>query len=89
MNGGKGVKNRFVGIRFSIKGRFHYGWARVTVKTQEKSFSATLTGYAYETVPGKGIIAGRTKGPDVVDSEPATLGHLARGASSPSDWRGQ
>jgi len=89
MNGGKGVKNRFVGIRFSIKGRFHYGWARVTVKTQEKSFSATLTGYAYETVPGKGIIAGRTKGPDVVDSEPATLGHLARGASSLSDWRGQ
>jgi hypothetical protein len=87
MNGGKGIKNRFLGIRFLIKGRFHYGWARITVKTQEKAFSAILTGYAYETVPGRGIVAGKTTGPDVVEWQPATLGHLARGASSIADWR--
>src|SRR5580693_5813065 len=31
--------------------------------------TATLTGYAYETIPGKAIIAGATKGPD--DGEPS------------------
>ena len=87
MNGGKGIKNRFLGIRFLIRGRFHYGWARITVTTQGTSFSATLTGYAYETVPGRGIVAGKTTGPDVAEWRPATLGHLARGASSIADWR--
>jgi len=33
---------------------------------------ATLTGYAYETIPNKPIIAGKTKGP-------ATLERLALG----------
>jgi hypothetical protein len=41
-----------------------------------------LTGYAYETISGKGIIAGKTKGPDVTTVLPATLGHLAAGASA-------
>jgi hypothetical protein len=30
--------------------------------------TATLTGYAYETIPGKSIIAGKTKGPDEIAS---------------------
>jgi hypothetical protein len=50
---------------------------------------ATLTGYAYETIPNKPIIAGKTKGPDVITLEPATLGHLAQGASGISAWREQ
>jgi hypothetical protein len=41
--------------------------------------SSTAIGYAYETIPNKPIVTGQTKGPDVV--EPATLGHLARGAA--------
>jgi hypothetical protein len=41
-----------------------------------------LTGYAYETIPNKPIIAGKTKGPDVFTVQPGSLGHLARGASS-------
>jgi len=81
--GGKGVKHRYLGLKFKIKGRFHFGWARLTVKTTQRDFTATLTGYAYETIPGKGIIAGKTKGPDVitlpVDTEAGTLGHLALG----------
>jgi hypothetical protein len=87
MNEGKGIKNRFLGIRFLIRGRFHYGWARITVTTQDTTFSAILTGYAYETVPGRGIIAGKTTGPDVADWRPATLGHLAQGSSSIPAWR--
>jgi hypothetical protein len=78
LNGGKGVKHRYLGLKFKIKGRFHFGWARLTVKTTQNDFTATLTGYAYETIPDKGIIAGQTKGPDV-EEQPATLGRLALG----------
>jgi hypothetical protein len=49
--------------------------------------TATLTGYAYETIPNKPIIAGKTKGPDVITVQPGTLGHLAAGASAISGWR--
>ena len=83
MNNGKGVKNRYLGIRFKIKGRFHFGWARLSVTTQSTGFTATLTGYAYETVPRMPIIAGKTKGPDAVtmppDHDPLGLGRLALG----------
>jgi hypothetical protein len=41
--------------------------------------SATLTGYAYETVPNKAIIAGQITGPDVITMQPETLGSLAHG----------
>jgi hypothetical protein len=99
VNGGKGVKNRYLGFKFKIKGKFHFGWARLTVATQTKGFTATLTGYAYETVASKAIIAGKTKGPGEVDSQPApatlsapnrqsaTLGKLALGSPGLSVWR--
>jgi hypothetical protein len=91
VNGGKGVKDRYLGLKFKIKGRFHFGWARLTVTTSPHDFAATLTGYAYETIPGKAIVAGQTKGSDdIVESpdeiltaptvKPATLGVLALGA---------
>jgi len=76
-DGGDGLNNRYVGLQFAIKGKLHYGWARVSVSAFR--FTATLTGYAYETIPNKPIITGKTKGPDVVTVEPATLGRLALG----------
>jgi len=89
-NGGKGVKNRYLGLKFVIRGKVHYGWARLNVRVFENGVqvAATLTGYAYETIPGKPIIAGKTHGKDVITVEPASLGHLARGASAVSTWRG-
>jgi hypothetical protein len=83
-NGGKGVRNRYVGFKFVIKGKDHFGWARWNVRAYYDSHghptvSALLTGYAYETIPNKPIIAGKTQGSDAV-VEPATLGHLAAGA---------
>jgi len=51
------------------------------------TLSATLTGYAYDTIPGKRIVAGKTKGPDVITAQPTTLGHLAAGASAIPAWR--
>ena len=78
-NGGKGLSNRYLGLKFIIKGKVHFGWARVTVKTDANNFTAILTGYAYETVPNKAIIAGKTHGPDVI-AEHGTLGELAAGS---------
>jgi len=87
-NYGNGVKHRYLGLKFKIKGRFHFGWARLTVEIpQFYHFTATLTGYAYETIPNKPIIAGKTKGPDVTTVAPASLGHLAAGASAIPAWR--
>ncbi len=91
-NGGKGVKNRYLGLKFHYKGGTHFGWARLSVSGL---LYATLTGYAYETILGKAIIAGATKGPDDAapsalnkpTPEPATLGMLALGAPGLSIWR--
>jgi hypothetical protein len=82
------VTNHYLGLMFYIKGRKHYGWARMSVETHKHPFTikGVLTGYAYETVPNKPIIAGRTTGPDVV-IQPASLGHLARGAAAIPAWR--
>ena len=86
-NDGKGVKNRYLGLKFNIKGQIHFGWARLTVTTTKHDFKATLTGYAYETIPGKPIIAGKTMGPDDTTVAPTSLGHLAAGASAIPAWR--
>jgi len=79
---GNGVRDRYLGFKFVILGEVHYGWARFSVTLgHERQFddvSGTLTGYAYETVPGKPVIAGQTSGPDVV-TVPETLGGLALG----------
>jgi hypothetical protein len=53
----------------------------------KNGITAVVTGYAYETIPNKPIITGKTKGPDVVTLQPATLGHLATGASAMPAWR--
>ncbi len=86
-NNRKGVRNRYLGFKFQFNNEVHYGWARLNVKIIHPVFRATLTGYAYETIPNKAIIAGKTKGPDVITLEPASLGHLARGASGLSALR--
>jgi hypothetical protein len=54
------VKNRYLGLKFRIDGIIHYGWARLSVDVQAPLITATLTGYAYETIPGKGIRAGQS-----------------------------
>jgi hypothetical protein len=103
-NGGTGycpwVKGgtAYLGLKFSIKGKIHFGWARVKVTLPGYGSGATLTGYAYETVPNKPIIAGQTKGSDEESGvgpdadltepapEPATLGLLALGSRGRSIW---
>lgn len=60
------VKNRYLGLRFRIHGETHYGWARLSVQINGKGpgrvVTATLTGYAYETVPKRRLQAGVVEG---------------------------
>jgi len=87
VSSGEPVNHRYLGLRFEIKGKTHYGWARLNVWIYACRASATLTGYAYETVTNKPIVAGNTKGPDDNEQQPnpaevvpsGTLGRLALG----------
>jgi hypothetical protein len=64
------VTNGYLGLKFTIKGNIHYGWARLTVRVLGGAFiRTTITGYAYETIPNKPIMAGHTKGPDDENAE--------------------
>jgi hypothetical protein len=58
-NWGDDSQNRYLGVRFFINGKVHFGWVRLTVNTsQQQLMTATITAYAYETVPNRRILAG-------------------------------
>lgn len=95
-----GTATRFLGLKFKIDGQVHYGWARLNVQTQDLQITATLTGFAYETIANKPIKAGAEQGKDDVsvkqpapsvltqpEQTPATLAMLALGSPALSLWR--
>jgi hypothetical protein len=94
----KNLGSHYVGLKFNIQGKIHYGWARVKVVSYPQ-YAAILTGYAYETIPNQPIVTGKTKGRDEIrihgtdaalttpTHEPASLGLLAMGSSGLSIWR--
>ena len=80
-------KAHYLGLKFSIHGKTHFGWARFQAhfdKGNPPGMNVLLSGYAYESIPNKPIVAGRTKGRDAITlpAHPAarTLGHLALGS---------
>jgi hypothetical protein len=79
----RNVRNRYLGLRFLIDGKTHYGWARLSDEVQGHKITAVLTGYAYETIPGRAIYAGQTHGEasDAVQSEPPSS--IAPSSKSP------
>jgi hypothetical protein len=90
--------NRYLGLLFRVNGETHYGWARFSVVKAGFNGSipvvvATLTGYAYETVPNQAIIAGKTSGQSAsldfsdTPSHTGSLGLLAIGAPALEVWR--
>jgi len=97
----KNITNGYLGLKFSIQGEIHYGWARLNVTVENFGIYAMLTGYAYETVANKAIVTGRTKdgeritrnkgrandSPVGLARPTATLGLLARGAAALDVWR--
>jgi hypothetical protein len=74
------VNDRYLGLQFKYAGKTHYGWARFNVAVgKECAITATLTGYAYETVAGQPIVAGQTSGgadDDLAAREEATAGSV-------------
>jgi len=103
----RNVANRYLGLLLEIKGKTHYGWARLSVEriisTTDLVYAVAISGYAYETIPGKAIVARQTRGPDDEPSvpavsldapnpipdkpHPASLGMLALGARGVALWR--
>ena len=99
------VKARYLGLKFIITGQVHFGWARLDVAcSADFSFevAGTLTGYAYETIANRPILAGDEGGTGDDDTRPgnqieprsaalapASLGRLAQGASGLAAWRGK
>lgn len=90
---GSQTRKGYVGVKFNIGGQTHYGWIRLTVAGFS---SATITGYAYETVPNKPISTGAMSGPTTIGSllpaedlseQPASLGLLALGTRGLDAWR--
>lgn len=92
---GGNPRNRFLGLKFVIHGATHYGWVRLTVNTTKWPLSATITGYAYETIANKRILAGIPPSPavDTKTQQPSegtdrvSLGMLALGADGLALWR--
>jgi hypothetical protein len=80
------VTNRFLGLKFAIQGKEHFGWARLNVSCSNATVTGTLTGYAYETVANRPILTGKERGTYAADDltvtpdRPVTLGRLAQGS---------
>jgi len=90
--------NRYLGVRFTLNGQPHFGWVRMNTTWREtkEGIKALITGYAYETQPGKAIAAGdqgddTSAGPADSIPESATrlvsLGALALGSDALAIWR--
>jgi hypothetical protein len=82
----------YLGFRFFVDGKPHYGWARMTF---ERSYDPTpviitLTGYAYETIAERPIEAGDESGRAEAEIAPEpSLGMLAFGSRAVAFWRKQ
>jgi hypothetical protein len=88
--------NRYLGLKFMVDGKVHYGWARLTIGSFDFAHrDVTLTGYAYETVPGRMLHAGQKSETDAetassatdAPAQPTTLALLALGADGLSASR--
>jgi hypothetical protein len=92
-------KNKYLGVSFLLDGQTHFGWVRLTVTTNADlngpALTATITGYAYETVPNKPILAGTAGNAtaevrvsrEIQNQDGASLGMLALGADGLALWR--
>ncbi|MCH8902930.1 MAG: T9SS type A sorting domain-containing protein [Bacteroidetes bacterium] len=53
-----GATDKYVGLKFNISGKNHYGWVRFTVAADAGAF--TVKDYAYESIADSAITAGDT-----------------------------
>jgi hypothetical protein len=82
------VPDHYLGFEFVINGQEHFAWARITGNEWFCCNAlARITGYAYETIPGKAIVAGDTGQTEESRAIAGTLGSLALGAPGIELWR--
>ena len=74
------AQDRYLGLVFVIDGKEHFGWARLTNHGFGGFDSTDILGYAYETIPGKPIVAGDEGNSTEASTQPSSLGALAAGA---------
>ncbi len=80
----KNVQRQFLGLKFTIDGETHFGWARLSLQALHGCKNRTvLSGYAYETEPNKPIVTGQT----TEDDHQPNLGRLAQGAKGLTSGR--
>lgn len=82
-------QDHYLGFAFNIDGKEHFGWARLSLGRFIFNHTATITGYAYETIPGKPIIAGDEGKTTEASARQGSLGALAAGAPALDPWRGR
>ncbi|MFZ0321583.1 MAG: hypothetical protein WAL56_20835 [Candidatus Sulfotelmatobacter sp.] len=85
-----GVQDHYLGLEFYIDGQKHFGWARLSVQYVEcYPCIGRIFGYAYETIPGKAIVAGDEGSAAKGSAAPVApvLGALALGAPALKLWR--
>lgn len=89
----RNAKNKFLGLKFTLNGKIHFGWARLSVQRTGCKITALLTGYAVETVVNKSILTGQTQDAPALgdllapDANIPSLGILAQGAPVLDLWR--
>jgi hypothetical protein len=90
---GKVGNDRYLGVKFLIKGQPHYGWVRLSVNNANRN-TGTIAAFAYETVANKKIAAGPTTASAETQAETIapektrpSLGMLALGANGLTIWR--
>jgi hypothetical protein len=58
----RNVEFAYVGLKITIDGQVHYGWARIKFPYPYGYKYPSIYGYAYESIPNQPIIAGQTSG---------------------------
>lgn len=90
------ARDRYLGLQFSIGNSTHYGWARLNVLANgHGKITAQITGYAYETIANRPILAGQTQENSAgsnaslsyPENAPPTIGMLALGSVAMPLWR--
>lgn len=56
------IEFAYVGLKITIDGQVHYGWARIKFPYPYGYGFPSIYGYAYESIPNQPIIAGQTSG---------------------------
>lgn len=64
--------DRYLPIRFSVEGDWHYGWVRVSVVSLSAGISFIIRDYAYNSMPNEPLLAGQTTALGIMENSIAS-----------------